>query len=488
MSTHAESLDAHLAQVPLVAILRGLRGDEAIEMVDALYRAGLRVAEVPLNSPAPFDTIEMLVRHFGQRMSIGAGTVLDLAAVERLAAIGCAFCVAPNMDARVITASLAHGMVPMPGIATATEAFAAVAAGARWLKVFPASQAGPTLAALRTVLPPHVQLLAVGGVNPDNGAALQRAGAYGFGLGADLYRPGVTTQAVHARALEWTAALAQWQRPPAKLLAQPLAVVGESPVWRAHEVCWLDPVERRLLRHALGEADWRAVSLAEPLWSLAWLPEGRLAAAGEQALCVVDPDTGRIEPGPPAALPAGVRFNDMTCDARGGLWVSTMHRGVLAGQGGLYYAASPGAAPRPVEAGLGVGNGIAFSADQQTLYLIDTLARTLLAYPADTAAGTLGEPVIVSDFLDLPGKPDGMAIASDGTFWVAMWGGGCIVQLAADGAFLRALPVPAPHVGSLCLDGSGKAYVSTARARLSPARLAAHPGSGGLFEVLLPTD
>lgn len=488
MRTHATRLQAHLAQVPLVAILRGLRGEEAVAVVEALWRAGLRVAEVPLNSPEPFDTIAHLVRHFGERMSIGAGTVVDVEAVERLAGIGCAFCVAPNMDTRVIAASLAHGMLPMPGVATATEAFAAVQAGARWLKVFPAAQAAATLAALRTVLPGDVRLLAVGGVNPDNGAALQRAGAHGFGLGADLYRPGVSAEAVHARALEWLAALARWQRPAATLLAQPSALVGESPLWRDGEVCWTDPAGPRLLRCSLADAQWRAVAVAAPLWSLAALPDGRLAGVGENAVHVVDPDSGRLVAGPPAALPAGVRFNDMTCDARGGLWMTSMHRGLLSGQGGIHHAPSPEAAPRAVGAGLGAGNGIALAADQRTLYVIDTLARTLLAYPADTATGRLGEPVVVSDFLDLPGKPDGMAIAADGTFWVAMWGGGCIAQLAADGAFLRAVPVPAPHVGSLCLDGRGKAYVTTARARLSPAMLAAHPGSGGLFEVVLPED
>ena len=97
----------------------------------------------------------------------------------------------------------------------------------------------------------------------------------------------------------------------------------------------------------------------------------------------------------------------------------------------------------------------------------------------------MGEPVIVSDFLGLPGKPDGMTLAPDGTFWVAMWGGSCVVQLAGDGAFLRQIALPAPHVSSLCFAGPNRLLVTTSRMRLSPQALLDHPGSGGLFEILL---
>jgi sugar lactone lactonase YvrE len=123
------------------------------------------------------------------------------------------------------------------------------------------------------------------------------------------------------------------------------------------------------------------------------------------------------------------------------------------------------------------------SADGRTLFVVDTLARTLLAYPVN--GGTLGEPVIVSDFLGLSGKPDGMTLAPDGSFWVAMWGGGCIVQIARDGAFLRQVAVPARHVSSVCLAGAIRLLVTTSRMRLSPQALLDHPGSGGLFEILL---
>jgi sugar lactone lactonase YvrE len=113
----------------------------------------------------------------------------------------------------------------------------------------------------------------------------------------------------------------------------------------------------------------------------------------------------------------------------------------------------------------------------------DFRGRTLLAYPI-TGNG-LGEPTIVSDFLGLPGKPDGMALADDGSFWIAMWGGGCVAQIAANGATLRLVEVPAPHVSSLCFDGVDRLMVTTSRMRLSPRAIDTWPGSGGVFQISL---
>jgi sugar lactone lactonase YvrE len=157
---------------------------------------------------------------------------------------------------------------------------------------------------------------------------------------------------------------------------------------------------------------------------------------------------------------------------------------VLAARGTIFHAPAPDAAPVCVANGLGVPNGMGFSDDGGTLFVIDTLARTLLAYPADCAAGTLGEPVIVTDLMGVPGKPDGMALAPDGSFWVAMWGGGCVVRIDSGGALLREIPIPAPHVSSLCFAGDGTLYVTTSRMRMSPQQLAEHPGSGGLFAIV----
>jgi Entner-Doudoroff aldolase len=472
-----------LDEVPIVAILRGLRSDEAISVVEALYGAGIRVAEVPLNSPDPFDTIALLTRHFGTRMLIGAGTVVAPDDVGRLAAVGCMLCVAPNTDVRVIKTCLAQGMVPIPGIASATEAFAAVEAGASLLKVFPAANSVSTLSALRTVLPMHVRLLAVGGVQPDLAAPLRAAGAYGFGLGTDIYRPGYSAEKVSARAREWVTHTARIATNAVRLLAQPETLVGESVCMDEQDVIWLDPPQARLLRWVKGTGQVRDRHLMHPLRSLGRLPHGQWVGMTDNCFSRIDTMSGAMALGPDAFLEPGCRFNDMAVDDQGGLWAGSMHGGLLSGKGGLFYAPNVDAPAKQVAAGLGVANGMAFSEDGNTLYVVDTLARTLLAYPRRTRHSELGEPIIVSDFIGLPGKPDGLALAADGTLWAAMWGGGCIVQLGSDGAFLQAISIPAPHVSSLCFDAAGDVYVSTSRARLSVDALQAHPHSGGLFHV-----
>ncbi|HYG06184.1 MAG TPA: 2-dehydro-3-deoxy-6-phosphogalactonate aldolase [Stenotrophomonas sp.] len=478
-AARGRDIDAALEQAPLVAILRGLRGEEALAVGEALYAAGVRVAEVPLNSPDPFATIAAVARHFEGRMLIGAGTVLRVEEVHALADSGCAFCVSPNTDTAVIGAALQHGMVPMPGFSTPSEAFAAIAAGARHLKAFPAHGAAPRLSALSAVLPKGVRLIAVGGVSPGDLDALWAAGVVAIGVGSDLFKPGRSAEDVGARATGWMRALRQ--RPArAALLCNPQATVGESPLCvGASEVCWLDPVGPSLLRWD-GEHCSR-VPLSEPVWALAAVGDGfvgngeghflRMSAAGE------------IVAGPDIELGAGCRLNDMAMDARGGLWGGSMHRGLLSGKGAIFHTPDPLQAPRRVAEGLGIANGMVFSADGQTLFVIDTLARTLLAYPADIVAGTLGEPRVITDFLGVPGKPDGLALSPQGRLWAGMWGGHAVVELAENGAVLRSIPIPAPHVGSLCFADDGRLFVSTARARLSPDALAQYPGSGGLFVI-----
>jgi xylono-1,5-lactonase len=269
--------------------------------------------------------------------------------------------------------------------------------------------------------------------------------------------------------------------PAARLLADSGCAIGESPLWLGDAVLWTDPVARRLFRFA-DVAGPQSTPVDRAIWSLAGLRDGTIAGALDDAFCTVDP-SGAITPSPATKLDLGCRFNDMTVDASGGLWVGAMHRGVLATRGAIYHAASLDSVPRRVAEGLGVPNGMKVSEDGRTLYVIDTLARMLLAYPI--VPDGLDEPAIVSDFLGLAGKPDGMTIASDGSFWVAMWGGGSVVQLAPDGATLREIAIPAPHVSSLCFAAPDRMHVTTSRMRLSPQILADHPGSGGLFEVRL---
>jgi len=480
MSTHDAVFNRALAETGLIAILRGLTGDEAIAVVEALYTAGVRLAEVPLNSPDPFPTIAALSAHFEGRMLIGAGTVVTTDAVEQLAATGCAFCVSPNTDPAVIAAALAKGMIPLPGFATASEAFVAIAAGARHLKAFPAHGARPQLSALSAVLPAGVTLIAVGGASVGDIGAYRDAGVRAFGVGTDLYRPGRAADDVGRRAAAWIQALQAPPTPVAMLAHAAQTMVGESPLFDAEgTLCWVDPTVPCLLRWE-GTACTR-VPLTEPVWAL-----GRVGAAlvgnGETHFLSLLAE-GSIIAGPEIDVGAGCRLNDMVVDSRGGLWGGSMHRGLLSGRGALFHATRSEAPARRVAEGLGVANGMAFSADERTLFVIDTLARTLLAYPADIHAGTLGEPRVVTDFLGVPGKPDGMTMGPEGHLWVAMWGGHAVVELAPNGAVLRSIPVPAAHVGSLAFDDDGRLFITTARARLSDADLARSPGAGGLFVV-----
>ena len=185
------TLDEALQEAPVVAIVRGIRPREILDHAQALYDAGLRGVEVPLNSPEPIESIRRLAEAFGDRMATGGGTVLRASDVERVAAAGGRIIVAPNMAAEVIRRALALGLDPTPGFATASEAFAAMEAGAKHLKLFPAATYGPGhVKQLKAVLPAQVTLWAVGGVGAEDLAAWWAAGARAFGLGGELYRAG----------------------------------------------------------------------------------------------------------------------------------------------------------------------------------------------------------------------------------------------------------------------------------------------------------
>jgi 2-dehydro-3-deoxyphosphogalactonate aldolase len=199
--------DAIAADLPLVAILRGLTPVEAVPIARRLHASGFRLIEVPLNSPDPFDSIAAIRADLGDDTLVGAGTVTSPAAVDRLAAIGADLVVMPHADTAVIAATVAAGLVSIPGIATPTEAFAALAAGAHALKLFPAELLSPTvLKALRSVLPKGTRLMPVGGIVPESLAPYRAAGAAGFGLGGALYRPGDGADEVGRKADRFVAA------------------------------------------------------------------------------------------------------------------------------------------------------------------------------------------------------------------------------------------------------------------------------------------
>ncbi|MFO1047421.1 MAG: 2-dehydro-3-deoxy-6-phosphogalactonate aldolase [Geminicoccaceae bacterium] len=204
-----EALSHALAELPLIAILRGLRPEEAEAIGVALVDAGFRIIEVPLNSPDPFASIRWLADRFAGRAVVGAGTVLEPAQVGRLADAGGSLVVMPHGDVSVIAAAKAAGMACLPGVATPTEAFAALRAGADGLKLFPAETLGPAaVKAWRAVLPAGTVMLPVGGITPKGMAAWRAAGAAGFGLGSALYRPSATASEVATTARSFVEA---WQ-------------------------------------------------------------------------------------------------------------------------------------------------------------------------------------------------------------------------------------------------------------------------------------
>jgi 2-dehydro-3-deoxyphosphogalactonate aldolase len=204
----AETLSTHLARCPLVAILRGITSGEAEAVGDALAEAGIAIIEVPLNSPDPLRSIELLARLLGDTLLIGAGTVLSVPDVRSVRDAGGRIIVSPNTDVDVIAASADAGLVSAPGYFTPSEGFAALKAGAHALKLFPAEAASPAVVkAQRAVLPKHVPLLVVGGVNATNMQPWLDAGANGFGIGSAIYKPGRTPAEVGAQARAFIAAL-----------------------------------------------------------------------------------------------------------------------------------------------------------------------------------------------------------------------------------------------------------------------------------------
>lgn len=201
--------DEALGELPLVAILRGIRPDEAGDIGAALVAAGFRLIEVPLNSPDPFRSIAILTERFGGEALIGAGTVMSPDQVSRVMEAGGRLVVMPHSDATLIRAAKAAGAWCLPGVATPSEGFAALQAGADALKLFPGEALPPAvLKAWKAVFPPAVRLLPVGGITPDSMAPYVAVGAAGFSIGSALYRPGIAAGEIAERAAEFVKA---WQ-------------------------------------------------------------------------------------------------------------------------------------------------------------------------------------------------------------------------------------------------------------------------------------
>jgi len=201
------NLRRYLEPLPLIAVLRGITPKEIEPVAEALTESGFRIIEVPLNSPDAYESIERLARRFGERCLTGAGTVLEIEQVSRVAAAGGALIVMPHGDVSIVREAKRCGMACVPGVATPTEAFAALDAGADGLKMFPAEQLPPAaLKAWRAVLPRDALVFPVGGIRPDNMAPYWAAGANGFGTGSNLYAPGASADQVRAVAVSYAAA------------------------------------------------------------------------------------------------------------------------------------------------------------------------------------------------------------------------------------------------------------------------------------------
>jgi 2-dehydro-3-deoxyphosphogalactonate aldolase len=201
------STDLLLQELPLVAILRGVTPQRVQGVAEALFGAGFRAIEVPLNSPDPLKSIEALAKHFGERCLTGAGTVLTTEQADQVANAGGKLMVTPNTNPSVIARGVANGLTVIPGFYTPSEGFAAVAAGARYLKLFPASTGGiGHLQAMLAVLPKTVPVYAVGGVGAGNMSEWRKAGAAGFGLGSELFKPDFSDDEIATRAQKCVAA------------------------------------------------------------------------------------------------------------------------------------------------------------------------------------------------------------------------------------------------------------------------------------------
>ena len=201
-------LNDWLDPFPLVAILRGVKPDDVIDIGEVLIDAGFRIIEVPLNSPQPLSSIEKLSSRFGDRILTGAGTVMKPASVSDVASAGGRLIVMPHADVQVVEAAKSQGLIALPGFATTSEAFRMLAAGADGLKLFPAeAYPPPVLKSMRAVLPTDTRVLPVGGITPDKMSGYWAAGANGFGLGSALYKAGMSLENISLNANAFSTSL-----------------------------------------------------------------------------------------------------------------------------------------------------------------------------------------------------------------------------------------------------------------------------------------
>ncbi len=207
MTTLHSKFLAHMDSLPLVAILRGLKPEEALDVGHAIVNAGFHILEVPLNSPDPLRSIQRLAEAFPNAL-VGAGTVTTAQQVRDIKAAGGQIIISPHLDDNVVCEAVNLGLISMPGVATPSEAFRAIALGAHGLKLFPAEMISPSVVkSMRAVLPSHIRLIPVGGIGTHNMVDYRKSGASGFGIGSALFAPGKSAQAVGQSAAAFVQAL-----------------------------------------------------------------------------------------------------------------------------------------------------------------------------------------------------------------------------------------------------------------------------------------
>lgn len=480
-------LDRALDACPVIAILRGITPEEVVEVAAVLYDAGIRVVEVPLNSPRPYESIQRLVHSFADSMVIGAGTVLTVEEVQKVAHAGGRIVVTPNLDESVIRQSIDLGLIPVTGVGTVSEAFNAVRAGTTCLKLFPANAVGANwVGAALAVLPPEAKIFAVGGVDSKSIPEFMNAGCSGVGTGSNLYAPGLSLDLVAENARAIVATVRDCSA--TEIVEQYGASncqVGESPIWcdATETVVWVDPVSCQLLSASGESGQVKTRALENAVSAIMPAGEGRYYGLADNQLLLID-QAGKSQVLNEFTLePTDSRFNDATIDPYGRIWAGTLHRGLKAGTGQLLLIDPQGLEAKILDTGLGACNGLDWGPGHSILYLVDTLSRILIAYDCDMESGAVSRSRILSDFQGIPGKPDGLCVAPDGDIWVAMWGGGAVVRLSPRGEMLEVIDVPAPNVSSCCIGGvdSDRLFISTSCLRMSPAMLEKAPLSGSLL-------
>lgn len=491
-----DKLRSQLAACPIVGIFRGVHPNDVVEIGEAACQAGLRVIEVPLNSPNPFESIDKLRRHFEGRMIVGGGTVLSVEQVHELSRVGAQISVSPNCDPEVIEAAIEARIVPMPGVATATEAFAAVKAGAEYLKLFPASSGGVALSkALREVLPSSISLVAVGGVSASNASEFTDAGCRYLGVGSEIYRQGFTAQQVFDSASEFVIGFRHRAQPEtdpisiprAKRLAKCNDAIGDSPVWDSEHrrLIWIDTAQQVLRAFEVQSQKLSSADLTLPIFGIGLRNNFELCGVSRNTVCRVDLETGNVTSiSDSAELPEDSRLNHVSFDAKGRAWAGSIHLAAKPGMGCLYKFEDSGQVDMVAD-GFGICNGVGWNAERSELFLLDTLQRTLIATQFDDASGSVRSPRLVYDFMNIPGKPHGMVVDSSDHIWIAMWGGNRIIKINSMGNLLDEVHVPAPNVTACTLGGNDLSdlFVTSARFRNSDAEVSEFPDSGSVFRI-----